>query len=130
MPPTLFLVDSSPVFLTAATSFLAQLPGWQVVGQSLSGEDALTQIEQLHPDLVLLTVELPDASGPEVAARMQIWPNPPMIAFVSLNDYSDYSAYLKLPNGDEPHAVINKANFVGEVLPFLEWASLLRGEQV
>lgn len=43
-----------------------------VVGEAHNGATALTQIERLHPDVVLLDIYLPDMSGLEVLSRLRV----------------------------------------------------------
>ena len=49
-----FLVDDHLQFIEAAARFLTADPNIEIVGQALSGRDALKQISLLHPDLVLM----------------------------------------------------------------------------
>ncbi len=42
-----------------------------IVGEAQSGNDALTMIESMQPDLVILDCQLPDISGVEVARSVQ-----------------------------------------------------------
>src|SRR5690606_23655383 len=43
----------------------------EVVGEASSGNEALKLIETLHPDVLLLDMELPDLKGTEVAHKLQ-----------------------------------------------------------
>ena len=47
----------------------------QVIGEAGNGEEALTQIESLHPDLVFLDIQMPDMTGFEVLERLRHKPN-------------------------------------------------------
>jgi DNA-binding NarL/FixJ family response regulator len=61
------LVDDSPHFLGAARSLLER-EGLAVVGVASTGEEALAQIEEVRPDLVLVDIDL----GKE---RASSWPD-------------------------------------------------------
>jgi len=52
-------------------SFVARIPGFEVVGAVHSGKDAIRACRDLLPDLVLLDVYLPDMTGLEVLARLR-----------------------------------------------------------
>lgn len=47
----------------------------QVIGEAGNGEEALAQIESLHPDLVFLDIQMPDMTGFEVLERLRHKPN-------------------------------------------------------
>jgi DNA-binding NarL/FixJ family response regulator len=64
------VVDDSPLALQRICSFLdSELP-LQVIGTAADGPEALTRNEQLHPDLVLLDLQMPGMNGLEVAAKI------------------------------------------------------------
>ena len=70
--------------------------GWDVVGEAEDGETALVEIERLHPDLVLLDVQLPDMDGFAVAARIrrQRNGNRPRVVLTSSRDASDFGSLV------------------------------------
>lgn len=57
--------------------------GFEIVGESTDGLEAVQKIRELAPDLVLLDVGLPNASGIEVARRVQNFSKRSIILFVS-----------------------------------------------
>lgn len=52
--------------------FVASHKSFTVVGEAHSGTEALSQIERLNPDVVLLDFYLPDFSGLELLSRLRI----------------------------------------------------------
>ena len=64
------VVDDSPLALRRICSFIDTEPDLEVVGTAANGAEALRQAEQLHPDLVLLDLQMPDVNGLEVAVRL------------------------------------------------------------
>lgn len=86
----ILLVDDNPSFLAAVRLFLDTLPAIQVVGEARNGQDALLKTVLLQPDLVLLDISMPDMNGMEVARRIQSWPAPPAIVFLSMNSSDAY----------------------------------------
>lgn len=66
---TVLLVDDHAGFRASARSML-ELDGFEVVGEASDAASALRLAGELEPELVLLDVGLPDASGFEVAERL------------------------------------------------------------
>jgi DNA-binding NarL/FixJ family response regulator len=75
MPLRLVIADDRPRTRRAVQALLAAHTGFQVVGEASDGEEALAQVAELQPDLVLLDVRMPRLDG--VAATVEIkarWP--------------------------------------------------------
>ncbi len=85
MRPTVLIVDDSPSYRSAARALL-ESEGFEVVGESTTGEDALADSERLRPDIVLLDIGLPDIDGIAVAERLNARPNGPVVVLVSTRD--------------------------------------------
>lgn len=66
MPTTILIVDDHPSFRRFARR-LFEDAGFTVVGEAEDARSALDSASALRPDMVLLDVMLPDASGIEVA---------------------------------------------------------------
>jgi two-component system LytT family response regulator len=56
----------------------------QVAGEARDGEEALQQVAALAPDAVFLDVQMPGASGLDVAASLP--EPPPALVFVTAHD--------------------------------------------
>jgi DNA-binding NarL/FixJ family response regulator len=78
-----FLVEDFSPFRDLVRTFLEQMPGFEIVGESSDGIEALQKIQELNPDLILLDVGLPNLSGIEVARHLQTLSAHPIILFVS-----------------------------------------------
>jgi DNA-binding NarL/FixJ family response regulator len=62
---------------------LEKMPGFEIVGESSDGIEALQKIRELNPDLILLDVGLPNLSGIEIARHLQNSSAHSIILFVS-----------------------------------------------
>jgi DNA-binding NarL/FixJ family response regulator len=82
---TVLIVDDSPSYRTAARALL-ESEGFEVVGESTTGEDALADWEHLRPDVVLLDIGLPGIDGIAVAERLTARANGPAVVLVSSRD--------------------------------------------
>ena len=69
MPLTVVVVDDHAGFRRAAKAFL-ELEGFDVVGEADNGATALAVTRELRPQLVLLDVALPDASGFDLVRQL------------------------------------------------------------
>lgn len=70
-PVRVLIVDDHRVFAEAIATRLEAEPDIVVVGTAATGREALTAIEELRPDLVLMDVELAGEDGIELAARLR-----------------------------------------------------------
>ena len=57
------VVDDSILFRRVMAEVLAALPDVEVIGQAANGKLALQKIQDLHPDLVTLDMEMPEMDG-------------------------------------------------------------------
>jgi response regulator of citrate/malate metabolism len=65
------VVDDDFMVAKIHAAFVGRTPGFEVVKVVHTGADALRAVHQLHPDLVLLDIYLPDRSGVEVLERLR-----------------------------------------------------------
>jgi two-component system nitrate/nitrite response regulator NarP len=64
------LADDHPM-IASALEMLLRGTDYQLVGRARTGKEALAQIDQVNPDLVLLDVNMPDGSGIDVLRRLR-----------------------------------------------------------
>jgi DNA-binding NarL/FixJ family response regulator len=94
MPVRVLVVDDHPLFRDTVRRLLT-LAGFAVVGEAADGVAAIAAAEALHPDLVLLDVQLPDLDGFHVARELSRSPYPPAVILVSNRDQSDYGGLVE-----------------------------------
>ena len=70
MAKRLLIVDDDPRFRQLMKLLLADASEFEVVGEAHKGSSALSATEELHPDVVLLDVNLPDTTGFELAPKL------------------------------------------------------------
>jgi DNA-binding NarL/FixJ family response regulator len=85
MPPTILIVDDHAGYRSAARALL-EAEGYEVVGESATGQEALEQSERLRPALVLLDIGLPDIDGIEVAGRLTAGAEAPAVVLTSTRE--------------------------------------------
>ena len=69
MGQTVVVVDDDPGFRSLVGRLL-NASGFDVVGDAADGEEALTVTRRLHPDIVLLDVQMPGQDGFSVARQL------------------------------------------------------------
>jgi DNA-binding NarL/FixJ family response regulator len=107
---TVLIVDDHPSFRATARMLLTA-EGFDVVGEAEDGASALTAAAELHPDVVLLDVQLPDLDGFEVATRLTATGDGPAVVLVSSRDGSDFGPLVASSGA---RGFIPKAELSGE----------------
>lgn len=111
-PLRILLADDNPTFMLALRKHLGLVAGTQVIAEAHDGFEALRKTAELHPDLLLLDIDMPGLSGLKVAATMQNWPHRPEVVFLSLHDGPSYRAAAK---GLGALAYVGKSELVEEL---------------
>ena len=70
-PMTIFIADDHPIFREGLRQLLEREPGFSIVGQAGDGPSALTAIEQLHPRIAVLDIDMPGMDGLAVAGAVR-----------------------------------------------------------
>jgi DNA-binding NarL/FixJ family response regulator len=86
------IVDDHAPFRASARRLL-ELEGWTVVGEAADGASAVATIERVQPDLVLLDIALPDATGFDVARELTS--GSARVVLVSSRDPADFGASVQ-----------------------------------
>ena len=80
---TILAVDDHEAFRDVLRDLIAAAPGFLLVGEACSGEEAIRAVELLLPELVLMDVTMPGIGG--IAAARQIVSRHPEVAVVLIS---------------------------------------------
>ena len=69
-PVAVLIVDDQAPFRRAARAVVTATPGFEVVGEAESGEEAVELADSLSPGLVLMDINLPGINGIEATRRI------------------------------------------------------------
>ena len=86
-PVRVLVVDDQTVVREGLVSLLSLLPGIEVVGAAVDGNDAILQTRAADPDVVLMDLNMPRCNGVEATERLRS--ERPQTAVVVLTTYSD-----------------------------------------
>ena len=115
MATSVLIVDDHPSF-RASARMLLECEGFDVIGEAEDGLSALDAVSRLHPDVVLLDVQLPDINGFEVAERLTANGSSPAIVLTSSRDVEDIGL---LAGRDGVRGFIPKSELSGSALEAL-----------
>jgi len=86
-PVRVLVADDQKVLRDGLSALLGLLPGIEVVGTAVDGDDAVRQALELGPDVVLMDLHMPTCGGVEATRRLALME--PRVAVVVLTTYSD-----------------------------------------
>ena len=82
----ILIVDDEPPARERLERLLVDLPGWEVAASCATGSEALELVGQLHPEIVLLDIQMPGMSGIEAARHLSTLASPPAVIFTTAYD--------------------------------------------
>ena len=117
MPPLrVFLVDDSPDFIKSAEYFISRHPTLELVGKATSGLDALAQVPQIKPDLILMDWSMPGMSGPDATRVLKSKPDSPRVFMLTMYDIPSYRTAAALAGAD---GFLAKAEWTTTLFPLV-----------
>jgi DNA-binding NarL/FixJ family response regulator len=97
----------------AVKAVLRRLPCFQLAGEAASGPEAIALVDELHPALVLMDINMPEMNGIDATRRI-VTAHPDVVVFLcSTHDVTD------LPPGAATSgatAYVNKEHFGSDAL--------------
>ena len=108
MPVQVLICDDQEAFRGAAREVVNATDGFEVVGETETGEESVVAAGRLHPNLVLMDVHLPGIDGLEASRRIRA--TYPKVAVLLLSTY-DPEEFAGRIAGSGAVAFISKAAF-------------------
>jgi len=88
-PLSVIVVDDQATFRLAARAVIRRSEGFELVGEAENGVEALALAESVHPDVVLMDINMPEMGGLE-ATRHIVAGHPGTVVFLcSTYDVND-----------------------------------------
>lgn len=96
LPIRVLVADDQRVVRDGLSLLLSLLPGVEVVGTAIDGEDAVRQALSLAPDVVLMDLHMPNCDGVEATRRLvSAQPGTPVVVLTSYSDDETVLAALQ-----------------------------------
>ncbi len=64
------VAEDHPLFRKGMIVLLSSIPGFEVLGEASTGEEAVARAVQLQPDVVLMDLQMPEVNGIEATRRI------------------------------------------------------------
>lgn len=113
----ILIADDHPIYRLGLKEFLHQRPGYRVVGEAGTGEDAIELAKTLKPDIIIMDTDLPRINGMEATSQiLRIGLGQRIIALSHFSDESDVMEMLKAG----AKGLIFKTGDMDEVIQALE----------
>lgn len=104
----ILIVEDHPMFRDGLLRMLETVEGFDVVGEAASGEEACELVEQLHPDIILMDINLPKMNG--IEATKQIVHSYSDIGILVLTMYDDDSSVFAAMRAGARGYLLKEAN--------------------
>jgi DNA-binding NarL/FixJ family response regulator len=83
-PYFVLIVDPMPAIREALQWVIEEEGIFHVAGTASTGKEALHYAESIHPEIVILDIDLPDTDGCSLAGMLTRQPKPPYIIFLTV----------------------------------------------
>ena len=110
---SVLIVDDSALIRHSLRSCLEQDPEWRVCGEAEDGKIAVEKVIELHPDIVILDLQMPEMDG--LAAARRITVVAPKTAMVMFTMHSD-GQLLKAARAAGIKDVVSKSEGIADHL--------------
>ena len=108
MSVQVLICDDQEAFRAAAREVVNATDGFEVVGETETGEESVVAAGRLHPNLVLMDVHLPGIDGLEASRRIRATYPKVAVLLLSTYDPEEFAARIA---GSGAFAFISKAAF-------------------
>jgi DNA-binding NarL/FixJ family response regulator len=103
------IADDSPAFVSAVSTYVESLPGYELAGTARTSVQALDLIKTRDPDVLLLDLGLPPVRGLEFLRRLKAHPGGPAVVAMTLFHTPEAAAEARRAGAD---ALVGKEAFV------------------
>jgi DNA-binding NarL/FixJ family response regulator len=84
----ILLVDDHSFFRHTLRTYLELNPNWEICGEASDGCEAVAKTDELHPDIIIMDLEMPRLNGLEATRRIHEQSPSTRILILSLHESS------------------------------------------
>lgn len=84
------LADDEPLIRAGLSTILQASGHITVVGEASTGQQAVTEAQRLHPDVICMDIRMPDGDGLEATRLIQQLNPPPAVIVITTFDLDEY----------------------------------------
>ncbi len=84
----IMLVDDDQTVLNSLEIIFKHEPGLNIIAKAINGQDAVTKLNEVNPDLILMDINMPNMNG--IEATKSIKTSHPDIKIVMLTTFNDF----------------------------------------
>ncbi len=88
-PQTVLIVDDHPLFRKGVIQLIQAAPEFRFVGEAPSGKEGIQFAKRLHPDMILLDLNMKDMSGIEVLTEIKNSDLDTRVIMLTVSDHAE-----------------------------------------
>jgi DNA-binding NarL/FixJ family response regulator len=116
MSYTILIADDHDIIREGIKNILRHQDGYEIVGEAVDGEEVLTKVKELKPDVLLLDITMPKKSGLEILDELKNISRNTRIIIISVHKAD---AYVLRAIKSGVRGYLNKENAADDLLPAL-----------
>ncbi len=86
MQTTILIADDHPMFAEGLASLLQSDDEYRVIGYAYDGAEAVRKVQELHPDIAIVDVNMPELDGIETTAQIRREHPTTRVIMLTMND--------------------------------------------
>ncbi len=96
----ILVADDHASMRRAIRQILESHDDWEVCGEAVDGREAIQKTRELHPDVVVMDLVMPNLSGLEATRRIATSSTPPHILILTSHDIPEMAGAARLAGAE------------------------------
>ncbi len=91
----ILVADDQPYIRRAVRALLESRSGWEVIGEASDGREAIKKTGELHPDVIVMDMFMPNLNGLEATREIHASYPEAKVLILTLHDLPDLSRAVR-----------------------------------